>query len=148
MKYSRNKSKYAAPQRYGKLHIRYHILFKIIDALEELGYLEQKIGFLDREKNLGRETRMWPTAKMTALFQDIEIGAPKVIHKSQPEEIIQLKDEEKILMDYEDKRSIRDMRDNLYRLQRVHRTPVVSAWWPRMMSRSTTGPCGSCNSAS
>ena len=115
VKYSRNKSKYSVPERYGKLHIRYRLLMKIIGTLEDLGYIEQKIGFLDRSKNLGRETRMWPTAKMMVLFQDIEIGSPKVIHKSQPEEIIQLKDEDKILMDYEDRRSIRDMRLNLYR---------------------------------
>ena len=61
IRYSRNRNDYTDHERYGKLHIKYKRLIPIIDSLEQLGYIEQKIGFFDRSKNLGRQTRMYPT---------------------------------------------------------------------------------------
>jgi hypothetical protein len=115
IKYSRNRNSYLSHKRYGKLHIKYKRLIPIIDTLEDLGLVSQKIGFFDRERSLGRQSRMMPTAKMASLFEEHPLEDPGFIEKSPPREIVQLKDDNKDLIDYVDTRSVRDMRSNLRR---------------------------------
>ncbi|MBF0527731.1 MAG: hypothetical protein HQK55_00390 [Deltaproteobacteria bacterium] len=83
--------------------------------MAELDYIHHKTGFLDRSKNLGRETRFWPTPKMIDLFLGFKPANTMTIARSRPVEIIQLKDDGKILIDYQDEGDIRDMRLNLQR---------------------------------
>ena len=64
IEYSRNRDKYLYKNRYGKLYFKYKVVIPLIDKLESLGYLEQKIGFFNKDKGRGKETRMWPTEKL------------------------------------------------------------------------------------
>ncbi|UCF84273.1 MAG: hypothetical protein JSV50_01165 [Desulfobacteraceae bacterium] len=115
IKYSRDRNKYLSHKRYGKLHIKYKRLIPIIDTLEDLGFVHQKAGFFDREKGFGRQTRMIPSAKMISLFKDHLLDDPGFLRKSKPNEMVQLKNNHKDLIDYVDTRSVRDMRTNLHR---------------------------------
>ena len=98
IKYSRNRSSYPSHTRYGKLHIKFKRLIPIMDTLFDLGLVEQKIGFFDREKGAGRQTRIYPTQKLIDLFDLFEernLKEPGFPKKEQPGEIIQLKDTKK-----------------------------------------------------
>ena len=115
IKYSRDRNRYLSHKRYGKLHIKYKRLIPIIDTLEDLQFVQQKVGFFDREKGFGRQTRMIPSAKMISLFKDHSLDDPGFVRKSKPNEIVQLKNNHKDLIDYVDTRSVKDMRTNLRR---------------------------------
>ena len=115
VKYSRNRRAYQHHQRYGRLHIRYDRLIPIIDELERLGYVIQRIGFYDRAKGFGRRTRMVPTPKLIRLFQERIPTCTEVVQKAPPEQIVQLKNTDKILIDYPETRSVKGMRTRLRR---------------------------------
>jgi len=115
IKYSRDRNSYLSHKRYGKLHIKYKRLIPIIDTLEDLQFVHQKVGFFDREKNFGRQTRMIPAARMISLFKDHSLDDPGFVRKSKPNEIVQLKNNHKALIDYVDTRSVKDIRINLRR---------------------------------
>lgn len=66
-----------------------------MDTLFDLGLVEQKIGFFDREKGAGRQTRIYPTQKLIDLFEERSLKEPGFPKKEQPGEIIQLKDTKK-----------------------------------------------------
>ena len=50
--------------RYNAIHIS-KLIIKCVDALQSLGYVEQKLG----SEAAGRVTRIWPTSKLEALFR-------------------------------------------------------------------------------
>ena len=126
IRYSRNRNDYTVHERYGKLHIRYKRLIPIIDALEKLGYIEQKIGFLDRTKNLGRQTRMYPTEKLRALFEEAYLQHEAFLHPDPLDELIQLKDNNKVKIDYKDTEHIKEMRGNLFLYNQFIRSQKVN----------------------
>ena len=97
IKYSRNRDKYHYKNRYGKLYFKYKTVILLIDTLECLGYLEQRIGFFNKDKGRGKESRMWPTEK---LINFLDISFNDRIVKEQPKEIIHLKNEKKLHINY------------------------------------------------
>jgi len=126
IRYSRNRNDYTDHERYGKLHIRYKRLISIIDSLEQLGYIEQKIGFFDRSKNLGRQTRMYPTEKLRDLFEDAYLQHDAFLHPDPLDELIQLKDNNKVKIDYKDTEQIKEMRGNLFLYNQFIRSQKVN----------------------
>jgi len=113
VKYSRNPNDYSRPKRYGRLFFKYDRTVNIIDALEEMGYIKQLLGYYDRTKNIGRQTRIYATNKLKDLFQGYDITEPGFIYKDEPEEIIQFKDDRKKLKNYPESDLTRSMRANL-----------------------------------
>lgn len=127
VKYSRNRNHYTSHKRYGKLFFKYDRTIGIIDALEELGYIQQRIGYLDREHKVGRQTRMYAVQKLKDLFQGYNITEPGFIEKTEPDELVVLKNEkilppkegkrkptkEKNKIDYTESDETRSMRANL-----------------------------------
>ncbi|RPH51690.1 MAG: hypothetical protein EHM85_05645 [Desulfobacteraceae bacterium] len=95
VQYSRDRSHYQQNSKYGKLFIKYDRLIPTIDALVTLGYIEQKKGFLDRNTNIGRITRMWATEKLAKAFLKHNLKQPGFFEKPQPENPIVLKDDSK-----------------------------------------------------
>ena len=87
IQYSRNKNKYSLNRKYGKLFFRYSMLTQVIDALEQRGYIHQKIGFMNRKINKGKETKMWGTYKLRYNFTKYGLYT-SVFKKPRPEEII------------------------------------------------------------
>ncbi len=93
--YSRNKNKWVRNSRYGKLFFTYKRFIPVIDALEDLGYIHQKRGIYNRDKDFGRETRMWGTYKLWHNFTTFGLYTQDFINNPQQEELIILKDKRK-----------------------------------------------------
>jgi hypothetical protein len=132
-KYSRCPNSYTPPTRYGKLHIRYSRLIPVIDALVDMGLVEQKKGYFDRDRDVGRRTRIFPTKKLTALFHENDLDEPGIIRKVQPEDIIYLRDtkkNKKKMLEVPDTRSVQDMRTNLRRYNEFIKGQNITACVP------------------
>lgn len=114
VKYSRNPNNYSHSRRYGKLHFKYNRVIPIIDTLEDMGLLSQAKGFYDREKNIKRQTRIYATDELIKIFNNAIIGDFDVIERIPRREIIELKDENKRLIDYKDNEATVGMRRNLH----------------------------------
>ena len=112
--YSRSPNNYSHPKRYGKLRFKYDRVIPIIDTLDKMGFLEQVKGFYDRDKDLGRQTRMYATHDLIKMFNDAIPTSFDVVERLPRREIIQLKDEDKRLLDYEDSDHTENMRKNLH----------------------------------
>lgn len=91
--YSRDKNRYKLSTRYNKLHISYKVLINVIDSMIDAGYVENKKG--KYYKNYKRMSRMRATPKLMKLIPSRN-GLKARIRK----ELIQLKDEDKKLIDY------------------------------------------------
>lgn len=89
VRYPRNKNEYVQGQRYRFPFFTYHTIVPMIDALETIGYISQKKGFMDKKKR--RQTRMWATPALISLFMEHYLCAPGFIHKPEPKELIVLK---------------------------------------------------------
>ena len=113
VRYSRNKNDYRHDKRYGLLYFKRDRIIPIVEALLELGYIQQSIGHYYAKRGTGRQTRIWATSKLIVLFQVNAFDHPGIIQRAQPEEIIQLKDDKKMLIGYSDEPFINDMRNNL-----------------------------------
>jgi hypothetical protein len=117
VRYSRKKSHYTRHRRYGRFHFKYRRLVQVIDALDALGYVEQKHGFFAREKNLGRQTRMWGTDRLWALFEHHQVIGTDFIQVPEPEELIILRagKERGGEVDYPETAETLSLRENLAR---------------------------------
>jgi hypothetical protein len=114
LKYSRSPNSYSRSHRYGKLHFRYHRVIPIIDTLEKWGLVHQENGFYDHEKKLGRQTRCYASNDLIGLFHNVPDDF-NMIDRIPPRESIQLKDDEKQEVDYEESDETVAMRINLSR---------------------------------
>ena len=117
LRYSRKKAQYTRHRRYGRLHFKYRRLVQVIDALDALGYVEQKHGFFARGKDLGRQTRMWGTDKLWTLFEHHQVIGTDFIQVPEPEELIVLRDGKEPAgeVDYPETAETLLMRDDLAR---------------------------------
>lgn len=111
--YSRDRSKYSAPSRYNKLHIKYDPLMPVIDGLFELGYVEGKKGYSDRRTGIGRQARMRATEKLVDLIQNRHKVTPEMIERAEDEETIILRDSAGKYLDYAETTETERMRENL-----------------------------------
>jgi hypothetical protein len=114
LKYHRSHSAYTPHTRYGKLHLKYSKVIPTINDLLEMGLVEHAIGFLDREKGVGRISRVWPSEKLIRLFHQHELEDPGFLKRVDSKDIIQLKDSKKQLIDFQETRSVNDMRESLH----------------------------------
>ncbi len=112
--YSRSPNSYAHNRRYGKLHFKYNRVIPIIDTLVDMGLLKQVKGFFDRDKDLGRRTRMCASDDLIKMFNKDIPGSFEVIERLPRREIIELKDEAKNLIDYKENEHTVNMRRNLH----------------------------------
>ncbi len=92
VRYSRNKNNYVRDSRYGQLFFKYNRLIPLIDALERLGYIKQKGGWLDRKTGVRRQTRMWGTRKLWHLFRQLSLADKNFVLPPKLEELIILRD--------------------------------------------------------
>jgi len=113
--YSRSPNSYGHSRRYGKLHFKYNRVIPIIDTLEEMGLLQQVKGFYDKDKSLGRKTRMYASYDLIKIFNKDIPGSFKVVERLPRREIIEMRNEDKHLVDYKDNKHTVMMRRNLHR---------------------------------
>ena len=66
---SRRYSDYIKNKRYGKLKLGYRSMIKVLDGLKKKKYIEQEIGWLDRSRGIGRNTKILSTKKLMTFYQ-------------------------------------------------------------------------------
>ncbi len=98
--YSRNVDSYKAKSRYNELHIS-KLTPTIVDRLVEVGLVEHIKGFRDRESEIGRMSRMWPTDHLIEMFKNAKFGPLDFGHLENRECII-LRNEDGEDIEYED----------------------------------------------
>jgi len=107
--------------RYKKHNIGYDVFVKVVNTLEATGYIENHLGFYDREFGIGKISRMRAASKLTELFNKHKL-AGVMIQRKEDEEVIILKSvsvldnnkKDKFVVDYEDTTQTNKMRDNLH----------------------------------
>jgi len=132
IKYSRDKNDYVADKRYGQIYFKYERLIQVIDWLVELGYIDHKMGFFDRVKNIGRKSRMLASNKLLYLFGERYIPDDySVTAKCPPTEVIELKDDKKNRIGYKKTRSVADMKKFLRRYNTFINTQDIKVCAPK-----------------
>jgi hypothetical protein len=121
--YSRNVNDYDAGTRYNALHIS-RTTIPIVDRLVEAGFLEQALGFFDRERGVGRLSRIWPTEVLIEKFKEAKFG-PQDIGGDELRECIVLRDEAGNDLEYEDTPETERMRDVLRDYNDLLRTTFI-----------------------
>lgn len=86
--FARNANMYVAGSRYNALHIS-KLTIKVVDILEAAGLIHQTIGFFDRDKQSGKQTRIWPTVQLIAMFEEAKFGPSDIEDHPDREVIIQ-----------------------------------------------------------
>lgn len=101
---SRNETHYRKETRYRKLYFKYDLLMGVLDDLVELGYIEQKKGYRDRETGVGYQTRIKATDQLLQTLNQFDIK--EIVREPEvPEgETIIKRDSSGKLIDYEDDR--------------------------------------------
>jgi hypothetical protein len=113
VRYSRRKNSYSRNSRYGQLFMKFDRLIPLIDALDQLGYINQQGGFQDRSTEVRRQTRMWGTRKLWNLFNRFGLMDEHIVLPPEQEELIILRDNDKRDIGYRDTPQIRKLRDQL-----------------------------------
>ena len=114
--YSRDHNQYLRARRYGQLFFKYDRLIPIIAAFEHLGLIQHKMGWHDWGKELGRQSRMWASEKLVAMFNKVTQGYPCQVFAEESVEPVVLKDSKennKKLIDYIDTPATNLIRNNL-----------------------------------
>ena len=96
--------------RYNELNIKVSTI-DIVHRLDEAGLISRKDGWQD-SGGKGFLTRIWPTPKLTKLFEDAAFGYFDIGYAENRETII-LRDEDKIDVPYDDTPVVREMRQLL-----------------------------------
>ncbi len=97
--------------RYNELNVKVSTI-DIVHRLDEAGLIGRKDGWQD-SGGKGFLTRIWPTPKLTKLFEDAAFGYFDIRYADNRETVI-LRDEDKVDAPYDDTRMVRDMRQLLY----------------------------------
>lgn len=113
--YSRSPNNYSRAKRYGKLFFKYDRVINMMDTLEMLGYIEQRLGYFNHEDGIKRRTRAIPSPRLIDLFNEYLNVGFDLTYRLPPKELIILKDEAKSEIDYTDNQWTNKARRNLYR---------------------------------
>lgn len=127
----RGKSHYTKlATRYNKLFFKYDVMIKLLDALFELGFMEQHLGIHSSDnRSRSRTTRIKASPKLIDfLIQDCLI-TEGMIERAPSTECIILRDKvdgKKKDLDYEDTADTRAMRQDLYKYNNLLRDMFIS----------------------
>lgn len=108
--YSRDVADYAVGKRYKKLHIGYRPLVTVVDALQDLGYVHNKLGFFDRKRGIGKQSRMIATEKLILLIESAPVKRNAIVRVRDE---IELRDENKKPIDYTETPQIKSWRKKI-----------------------------------
>jgi hypothetical protein len=118
--YSRNPGGFQRT-RYKRHNIGYDVFIKkVINSLDELGYIESHLGFHDKDFGIGMNSRMKANLSLIELFDEHTL-APVMVQREAVEEVIILKSvsilednkKDKYVVDYEDTEQTNQIRGNL-----------------------------------
>ncbi len=91
---SRSNNDYHYNKRYSQINTTATIVIKTMDALADNGWIDLHIGFYNKQRNKGKQTRLYPSQKFINLIENIEsIGGNKNIKVTREDvkEVIQLR---------------------------------------------------------
>lgn len=103
--------------RYNSLGVSYRSFTAVVDGLLELGLIGNKLGF-QKSKGESRWSRMWPELPLISILREHAL-APAVGAEIKDRELVQLKDSDKGLVDYEDSDETNRIREFLRRYNTV-----------------------------
>ena len=120
IRYSRNKNDYALHRRYGRLWLKYDRLIPLINALIELEYVESLNGSWNKEKKFGLQSKIWSSPKFIEIMIEYLMGEcyTDILDREEPDQLIQMKNEKKKLIQYDETKSITRWRDELKQYNR------------------------------
>lgn len=113
VRYSRSKGYYVRSRRYGQLHFKYQRIIAIVKALKSLRLIGIKLGFRNRGNDHRRQSRMWASGRLVAIFKKTANGLPLQVFQGDLEETVVLKNSKKKAIGYTDSDSTVSMRRNL-----------------------------------
>jgi hypothetical protein len=113
VRYSRRKNDYVRGTRYGKIFFKFDRILPLVDALESLDYIKQRLGWRDERTGIGRLSRMWGTNRLWSRFRRFGIEDHAAVMPPEPEEFIVLRDEQERDVAYRDTPDIREQREQL-----------------------------------
>ncbi len=113
VRYSRDSNRYSKGKRYGKVFLSYSRIIACVKAFEDLGLIGQNPWVNDREKGLGRQTRMWATPYLIGLFKRMNINRQQRVFAEGRTELIELRDEDKNPISYSETKQTLRWRENL-----------------------------------
>jgi hypothetical protein len=116
LSYSRDKNCYRIPRRYNPCRVSYTPLIRCVDALVKAGLCESKKGFRDRTRGKGYQSRLRSTDALKRLLEAYRAKGCPAPHRHLQSEPIELKDKDKVRVDYPETRLTRQMRRNLERI--------------------------------
>jgi hypothetical protein len=112
VRYSRRKNDYVRDVRYGQVYFKYDRIIPLVDTLESLGFIKQRLGWSDDRSGIGRQTRMWGTRKLWNRFRRFGIEDHAAVLPPEREEVIILRDGDREIA-YRDTPAIREQREQL-----------------------------------
>ncbi len=113
VRYSRDKNRYGTNKRYGQLFFKYSRVMAAVRALDSLGLVAQKPWVNDREKGIGRQSRIWATPELIHFFYHFDIHQPQRVAQEKRAELIELRDDDKNPIGYANTAHTHRMRENL-----------------------------------
>ena len=109
---SRTIADYKINKRYGKLKLGYKPMIKVLDGLKKKKYIEHHIGWLDRSRGIGRNTKILSTKKLIQKIVKEHKIKKSHIQRCRNQECLIMKDkvivngnEKKIEIDYKDNKN-------------------------------------------
>jgi len=113
IRYSRNKNDYGTHKRYGH-SFTYNRLIDIMDALAALYYIDTVKGYWNKKKQKGWQTKVRASEKLLQkCVESLNGEYIELIDHEAPQQLMQLKDKNKNLIQYSETRAITKERNEL-----------------------------------
>ncbi len=105
---SKSNNFYSIPNRYKPEYFARTYVLTMLNLLVKLGYVNELKGFYNRTTGTGKRTIISPTEKLIDEFDTLTIG------RNKPKEVIELRDSNKKLIDYQETDLIKRMRNETH----------------------------------
>ena len=109
--------------RYNELNIKVSTI-KIIHKLRDLGFIGFKKGYEGSAQYAPRLSRIWAKDNLIKLFKEVQFNYFDIDY-SHDREVIILRDENKIDLEYEDTQSIKEMRELLHQYNELLKNTFI-----------------------
>ena len=109
--YSRLSNNYSPGKRLHSLFISYRAMIRVVDGLVGLGYVRTFVGFFDRKRKIGYQSRMQATDKLLRLIDKNHVTLAMIEREDGP--LIILRDKNKKNIGFEETVETLEMRESL-----------------------------------
>lgn len=99
--------------------IKPQLFISLIDWLTEKKYINQKIGFFNRDINKGQRTRIWANKQLVDFFNQFQITSEQIKTREKYSQII-LKDENKKEIKFMETDQLKTLRDRIHKINNLY----------------------------